>query len=251
MNRYFRAFIAALIISIMCFIITGITFASGVWYGVFPLAFGLFFLLRYGIPAYKLYLEDKSIPANNSKPLTTQPTTPSLDMLMKDKYKLSNTQTVKVICGLISNITTQYNQKNNTKISDTRVAELFFHRLHEDVSEMTVEDLKNQHFGIYSIIVLCCNIAADNEYERLKEQVWKDLDVYLKNLCPDNTKEIFSSIMDDTYIDLTISHLEASGIGPEDMLNGDTSSLFDKPVRANEIVDETLARIQNLSENAL
>jgi hypothetical protein len=240
----------------MCFIITGITFAGGVWYGVFPLAFGLFFLIRYCIPAYKLYLEDKSIPTNNGKPLTTQPTTPSLklattslDELMIDKYKISNAQTVQVICGLISNITTQYNQKNNTKILETRVAELFFHRLHEDVAGMTVEDLKNQHFGIYSIIVLCCVIAADSEYERLKEQVWKDFDFYFKGLCPNNTKENFSSTMDDCYIDLNISRLDETESQTDNLQNDATPHSFDKPINGDELFKETMIRFKHKYEN--
>jgi hypothetical protein len=175
---------------------------------------------------------------------------PDFQHLVLKKYNLLDSEPANVIYNMISKVTKQYNQKNNTSILTTRVAELFFHRLHNDVSEMTIEDLKNRHFGVFSIIVLCCIIAADKEYVKLQAQVWKDLNIYLKELCPDNTKEIFSTVMDDCYIDLSISHFAKFDKEIENTQDDDVFSLFDTPIGGDELVDKTMARFHELYKKA-
>ena len=58
MNEKLRAFIVATIIAVFSFTISIITFSQNCWYGVIPLALGLFFLLRYSIPAWRQYQEE-------------------------------------------------------------------------------------------------------------------------------------------------------------------------------------------------
>lgn len=58
MNKKLKAFIYALIISVVCFIIALITFGQSSAFGLIPLALGLFFLFRYAIPALKQYRQE-------------------------------------------------------------------------------------------------------------------------------------------------------------------------------------------------
>lgn len=66
MNRYLKAFIVGLIISIFCFIVSLFAFSGGA-VGLIPVGIGLFFLLRYTIPALKMYQEEMGVKPISSK----------------------------------------------------------------------------------------------------------------------------------------------------------------------------------------
>lgn len=66
MNRYLKAFVVGLVISIFCFIISIFAFSGGA-YGLIPIGIGLFVLLRYTIPALKLYQEEMEGKATSPK----------------------------------------------------------------------------------------------------------------------------------------------------------------------------------------
>ena len=55
MNDKLKAFIASLAVVILCAVVAIITFSQGVWYGAIPLALGIFFLIRFTIPAWNEY----------------------------------------------------------------------------------------------------------------------------------------------------------------------------------------------------
>lgn len=57
MNDKLKAFIASLAVVILCAVVAIITFSQGVWYGAIPLALGIFFLIRFTIPAWNEYQE--------------------------------------------------------------------------------------------------------------------------------------------------------------------------------------------------
>ncbi len=58
MNRHLKGFIASVVIIALCTFVTIATFAQGVWYGVFPLALGIFFLIKFAIPSWREYKEE-------------------------------------------------------------------------------------------------------------------------------------------------------------------------------------------------
>lgn len=58
MNRHLKGFIASIVVIVLCAVVTVATFSQGVWYGVFPLALGIFFLIKFAIPSWKEYKEE-------------------------------------------------------------------------------------------------------------------------------------------------------------------------------------------------
>lgn len=58
MNRHLKGFIASVVVIALCAFVTIATFAQGVWYGVFPLALGIFFLIKFAIPSWREYREE-------------------------------------------------------------------------------------------------------------------------------------------------------------------------------------------------
>lgn len=68
MNRHLKGFIASIVVIVLCAIVTIATFAQSLWYGVFPLALGIFFLIKFAIPSWREYKEETT-PSEKQNPL--------------------------------------------------------------------------------------------------------------------------------------------------------------------------------------
>lgn len=58
MNRHLKGFIASVAVIALCTFVTIATFSQGAWYGLFPLALGIFFLIKFAIPSWREYREE-------------------------------------------------------------------------------------------------------------------------------------------------------------------------------------------------
>lgn len=58
MNRHLKGFIASVVVIVLCAFVAIATFSQALWYGVFPLALGIFFLIRFAIPSWREYKEE-------------------------------------------------------------------------------------------------------------------------------------------------------------------------------------------------
>lgn len=65
MNRHLKGFIASVVVIALCTIVAIATFSQAVWYGVFPLALGIFFLIKFAIPSWKEYKEETTPKRDN------------------------------------------------------------------------------------------------------------------------------------------------------------------------------------------
>lgn len=68
MNRHLKGFICSIVVIVLCAIVMIATFAQGAWYGIFPLALGIFFLIKFAIPSWKEYKEETT-PSKKQNPL--------------------------------------------------------------------------------------------------------------------------------------------------------------------------------------
>ena len=68
MNRHLKGFICSVVVIVLCAVVTVATFAQALWYGVFPLALGIFFLIKFAIPSWKEYKEETT-PTQKENPL--------------------------------------------------------------------------------------------------------------------------------------------------------------------------------------
>ncbi len=73
MNRHLKGFIASVAVIALCAFVTIATFAQGVWYGVFPLALGIFFLIKFAIPSWREYREETVVKKEDNPLLHTMP----------------------------------------------------------------------------------------------------------------------------------------------------------------------------------
>lgn len=243
MNKKLKSANIASIIAAVCFIVSIILFIEIGVLGVIPCGIGCYLLFLYSLPIYIQYFRAKkltkkflSIPPETRKywvdsynSIRIEPK--SLDEIISSKFHIENTPAIKYLCDLIINATDFYNKENNTHISRKSVAIMLFEKQGKEIKKLTLDDIKNAHFGFFGYITVYCVLLSDESYKEMK---YKNEDFNKAIFCIDgylssDLKKRFLEIMDDCYIAWHINALSDDNIQSiNDLKNQlDGTELFD------------------------
>lgn len=110
MNRHLKGFIASIVVIALCAFVTIATFAQGVWYGVFPLALGIFFLIKFAIPSWREYREETVVKKEDNPLLHPMPLNDSQRIRINRK---DPTPSVRVFVNRLEEIISEYEKSNS------------------------------------------------------------------------------------------------------------------------------------------
>lgn len=168
------------------------------------------------------------------------------------RYKFSNREAIDFLCNYILDITYKFNQDNETHVSSEDVASLIFERYQTKYRTLTIEDIKNKHFGYAGYITICCVLLADKEYQkqfRDNTELWDKIEFCVEGYSDKELKRAFITIMDNCYIDWHFKMLQESQSIKELDNKLDGEFLFDMAIerfkqKYNLISDEFMVEKQ-------
>lgn len=243
MNKKLKCAHISSIIAVICFVVSIILFVEIGVLGVIPCGVGCYLLFLYSMPIYIRYFRAKKL---TKKILSIPPETrnyfvdsynsiriepKSLDEIISFRYGIKNTPALKYLCDIIINTTDFYNKENNTHVSRESVASMLFEKQGKEIEKLSLDDIKNSHFGFFNYITIYCVLLSDKAYREMKYQ---NEDFNKSTFCIDgylssDLKKRFLEIMDDCYIAWHINALSDENIQSIDDLKNQLSGteLFD------------------------
>ncbi len=248
MNKKLKSANIASIIAIICFIVSIVLFIEVGVLGIIPCGIGCYLLLLYSCPVYIQYFRAKkltkqilSIPPETRKYLvdsynSIRIETKSLDEIISFKFRIENTHALKYLCNLIINATDFFNKENNTHISRESVAIMLFEKQGKEIEKLTLDNIKNAHFGFFTYITIYCVLLSDKAYKEMKYQNenFNKAVFCINGYSSSDLKKRFLEIMDDCYIEWHINALSNDNIESLDDLKNQ--------LNGTELFDLTLSR---------
>ena len=146
------------------------------------------------------------------------------------KYNIKNNTCGIDIFKLVSFLVSKANQQTTNNVDARKVAEMFFRRQANELSNMTFEDFKNSSKDILNKTMYYYTTFIDENYLNIKQKILNNFPFKPKNISIDTLKQDFLDFLDDALIE----EIESPQIEQDD--NADEKQDFLHKILTNALI---------------